>query len=134
VGQDGTNEIDIEFAQFKAPYNADYVVLPESLPDTHKDTDRTFFKFSLNGAYTTHRLLWQPDRVLCQSLHGHRDDDSQEFQRWLYMPTPPSGLIPQQPTPVHINLWLKDAIPPSDGAEVEIIVTQFTFVPLVQLG
>jgi hypothetical protein len=29
VGQDGTNEIDIEFAQFRPPLNADYVVLPE---------------------------------------------------------------------------------------------------------
>jgi hypothetical protein len=130
VGQDGTNEIDIEFAQFRPPLNADYVVLPEIGPDIHKDTDRILFKFTLNGDYTTHRFLWQPERVTFQSLHGHRDDDNHEFQRWLYMPTPSTGLIPQKPLQVHINLWLKDAIPPSDGAEVEIVVSQFTFVPL----
>jgi hypothetical protein len=65
-----------------------------------------------------------------QSLHGHRNDDAQEFQRWLYKPNE-ARLIPQQPTPLHINLWLKDAIPPFNGAEVEIVVSQFTFVPLV---
>jgi hypothetical protein len=129
---DGTNEIDIEFAQWgkaAAKTNADYVVLPESLPDTHKDTDRILFKFALNGDNTTHRFLWQNDRVTFQSLHGHRDNDAHEFERWLYMPSPPGGLIPQLPTPVHINLWLVGGKPPSDRAEVEIIISQFTFVP-----
>jgi hypothetical protein len=130
VGPDGTNEIDIEFAQWNSATTniADYVVFPAS--GQRAKGDNLEFKFALNGDYTTHRFLWQPDRVMFQSLHGHRNDDAQEFQRWLYKPNQ-ARLIPQQPTPVHINLWLKDAIPPSDGAEVEIVVSQFTFGPLV---
>jgi len=133
VGKDGTNEIDIEFAKWgkETQKNADYVVLPQGLPDNNRDTDRTFFQFALNGVNTTHRFLWRNDQVLFQSLHGHRDDDANEFERWLYMPIPPGDLIPQLPTPVHINLWLVCGLPPSDLTEVEMVISQFTFKPLV---
>jgi hypothetical protein len=43
----------------------------------------------------------------------------------------PGDLIPQPPIPVHINLWLVGAKPPSDNAEVEIVISQFAFTPLV---
>ena len=66
-----------------------------------------------------------------QSLHGHRDDDTHEFERWQYKPDQ-ARLIPQQPTPMRINLWLFTVMPPSDDAEVEIIISQFTFTPLDQ--
>jgi hypothetical protein len=59
-------------------------------------------------------------------------DDANEFGRWQYIPNE-AGLIPQQPTPVHMNLWLLGKAP-SDGAEVEIIISQFAFTPLDQLG
>jgi hypothetical protein len=42
-------------------------------------------------------------------------------------------LIPQQPTPVRINLWLFRGMAPFDGAEVEIIISQFAFTPIDQL-
>ena len=86
----------------------------------------------LNGDYTTHRFLWEGRRVTFQSLYGHRDDDSHEFESWQYAPNL-VRLIPQQPTPVRINLWLFRGMPPSDGAEVEIIISQFTFKPFDQL-
>ncbi len=132
VGADGTNEIDIEFAQWgrATANNADYVVFPGLGPRAPKDNIE--FRVALNGDYTTHRFLWETDRVTFQSLNGHRDDDTHEFERWLYNPNQ-VRLIPQQPTPVHINLWLFRGMPPSDGAEVEIIISQLTFVPLDQL-
>ncbi|MBV9999874.1 MAG: glycoside hydrolase family 16 protein [Verrucomicrobia bacterium] len=132
VGPDGTNEIDIEFARWgrATANNADYVVYPASGPRV--PGDNVEFRVALNGGYTTHRFLWQSDQVTFQSLHGHRDDDADEFERWQYAPGD-GRLIPQQPTPVRINLWLFRGMAPSDGAEVEMIISQFTFTPLDQL-
>jgi hypothetical protein len=133
IGKDGTNEIDIEFARWgneTAENNADYVVYPAvgaRAPDDHIS-----FKVTLTGDYTTHRFRWECHEVAFQSLHGHRDDDIGEFEHWRYTPGKPR-LIPQQPTPVRINLWLFDGIAPSDSTEVEIIISQFTFTPLEQL-
>ena len=66
-----------------------------------------------------------------QSLYGHRDDDTHEFERWQDTPNE-ARLIPQQPTLVRINLWLFRGMAPFDGAEVEITISQFTFTPLDQ--
>jgi hypothetical protein len=131
VGQDGTNEIDIEFARWGRANanNADYVVFPALLP--RAPGDNIEFMVALKGDYTTHRFLWDSSQVTFQSLHGHRDDNSQVFESWRYAPElEPARLIPQQPTPVRINLWLFRGMPPSDGAEVELVISQFTFMPL----
>ena len=133
VGKDGTNEIDIEFARWgneMAENNADYVVYPAM--GARAPGDHISFKVTLNGNYTTHRFLWECHAVAFQSLHGHRDDEIGEFEHWKYTPDTPR-LIPQQPTPVRINLWLFDGAAPSDNTEVEIIINQFTFTPLEQL-
>ncbi len=133
VGKDGTNEIDIEFAQWgngSAKNNADYVVYPAvgaRVPEDHLS-----FNVALQGAYTTHRFLWTCHQVTFQSLHGHRDDDNEEFEHWEYTPGK-ARLIPQQPTPVRLNLWLFDGRAPADNAEVEMVINQFSFTPLEQL-
>jgi hypothetical protein len=129
VGLDGTNEIDIEFAQWgrTTANNADYVVYPASGPRAPNDT--LDFQVLLQGDFTTHRFLWDSRQVTFQSLYGHRDNDIGEFQRWQY--TPNEGrLIPQQPTPVHINLWLFRGHPPYNSREVDIVISQFAFIPL----
>src|ERR1700736_765276 len=74
VGEDGTNEIDIEFAQWgrATANNADYVVYPAFGPRASKDNVE--FEVVLRGEYTTHRFLWESDQVTFQSLYGHRDD------------------------------------------------------------
>jgi hypothetical protein len=110
--------------------NADYVVYPASGPRAPKDNVE--FRVALQGDYTTHRFLWESDQVTFQSLHGHRDDDANEFERWQYAPDE-ARLIPQQPTAVRMNLWLFRGMAPFDGAEVEIIVSQFAFTPIDQL-
>jgi hypothetical protein len=132
VGEDGTNEIDIEFAQWgrATANNADYVVYPASGPRVREDNLE--FRVALKGNYTTHRFLWESDQVTFQSLYGHRDDDTNEFERWQYTPND-ARLIPQLPTPVRINLWLFRGMAPFDNAEVEIVISQFTFTPLDQL-
>ena len=64
------------------------------------------FAVTLNGEYTTHRFIWNSTGVTFQSLHGHRDDNSNQFANWLYQPGDPPGYIPLKPIPVDINLWL----------------------------
>ena len=83
---------------------------------------------ALKGSYTTRRILWQRTQVGFQSLYGHRDDDSNQFETWQYAAGDPR-LIPQLPTPVRMNLWLFRGMPPSNGEEVEIVISQFGFTP-----
>jgi hypothetical protein len=133
VLKDGPNEIDIEFARWgdqTTKNNADYVVLPAV--GKRAPNDRIFFEVALNGDYTTHRFLWECHQVTFLSLHGHRDDDVGEFEHWKYTPGQPR-LIPQQPTPVHINLWLYQGKAPCDDTPVEIIINKFSFTPLQEL-
>jgi hypothetical protein len=44
------------------------------------------------------------------------------IQSWQYAPSH-ARLIPQQATPVHMNLWLFRGMTPSNGEEVEIVVS-----------
>jgi hypothetical protein len=128
VGPDGTNEIDIEFAHWghvDAPIG-NYTVYPASgkrEPDaSHK------FSFVLHGDYTTHRFLRSVTQVSLQSLNGHRDDDRNEIASWVYAPLD-KRLIPQQPLPVHINLWLFQGKAPTDDKEITVTIKKFTFTP-----
>ena len=129
VGGDGTNEIDIEFARWgreKLPLG-NYTVWPTKA-GAHNTTHG--FDFTLNGDRTTQRFTWKTDSLLFQSLQGHRNDDKNEFGRWLFQPAMPQETISQQPMPILINLWLFQGKPPSDGKPVEIIIRQFKFTPL----
>jgi len=66
----------------------------------------------LKGEYTTHRVTWNSTGVTFQSLHGHHDDNSNQFADWLYQPQNPASYIPQKAMPVDINLWLFQGQPP----------------------
>jgi hypothetical protein len=132
VGLDGTNEIDIEFAHWGNPKwpNGNYTIYP-SAGERGKNDSHTF-TYTLEGtdrnAYTTQRFIREADKVTLQSLNGHRDDDQNQFAKWVYAP-PDKRLIPQQPLPVHINLWLFQGKVPFDGKEVEVIIKAFAFTP-----
>jgi hypothetical protein len=74
-------------------------------------------------------LIWSRDEVKFRSLQGHRDDDREEINAWVYSPNEASRFISQQPMPVHINLWLFKGLAPKDGREVEVIIHNFKFTP-----
>jgi hypothetical protein len=126
VGPDTTNEIDIEIARWgQAAYpNGNYTVWPA---ETGADPASYTFPFTLTGDYTTHRFAWTSQEVAFQSLHGHTDGNENEFAQWSYRPSQPAQAIPQQPLPVHLNLWLFRGQPPTDGQAVEIIISHFSF-------
>ena len=128
LGPDGTNEIDIEFAQWGRAdaKRGNYTVWPAT-KGTANAHDR--FAFQLNGSYTTHRVIWTPTSVFFQSLNGHQDGDANEFARWFFQPSNPRTQLAQQPMPIEINLWLFRGRPPQNNQEVEVIVQAFKFTP-----
>jgi hypothetical protein len=129
AGLDETNEIDIEIARWGSLTNdnGNYVVWPAQ--KGLKQNPYTF-NFNLNGDYTTHRFKWQSQEILFQSLHGHTDEDNNEFAKWLFDPEEYTKYIPQQPLPIHINLWLFKGKAPNDTQEIEVIIKNFKFIPL----
>ena len=93
-----------------------------------KQVSKTF-PFVLAGDDATHRFAWRRDRIVFQSLNGHRQDGDQPLAEWTYSPPEPARFISPQPMPVHINLWLFKGQPPKDGREVEVIIRDFKYTP-----
>lgn len=128
VGGDGTNEIDIEIARWgnDAYPNGNFTVFPAQ--DGLKARGHSY-EFGLDGTYTTQRFTRTSQSILFQSLYGHRSNNKFEYARWNFQPKNPLMRIPQNPEPVHLNLWLFQGQPPSDGQPVEITIHKFTFKP-----
>ena len=129
IGNDGQNEIDIEYARWgDASYpNGNYTVYP---PTGTGSTEITF-DFTLTGTYTTSRFTWSSTKIDFASLSGFEPLGSTAglIKAWTFSPATPTTKIPQQALPLGMNLWCFQA-PPSNGQNVEIIVRDFTFVPL----
>ncbi len=129
VGPDGTNEIDIEFARWAiptAPNGNDTVYPPVKGPPQTSHT----YNFKLTGNDSTHRFIWKSDSVFYQSLYGHRDDDANLFDQWRFQPASPMTQVPQQPSPLNMNLWLFRGNAPTDGKPVEVVIRHFSYKPL----
>jgi hypothetical protein len=118
---DDQSEIDIEFSKWgqgSPIYNSQYVVQPW-------DTlgNREPFAMALSETATTHYINWSDSAVQFKSFHGHYDEPPNPanlIHEWLYT----GSDIPAQEEclKIHINLWLYQGTPPSDGQEVEMIV------------
>lgn len=128
VGPDGTNEIDIEFSHWGNAGNpiGNYTVWPAVAgpePWTHA------FPFTLTSNATTHRFVWATDNI---SFHMYKTipaGTGSGFIHWTYRPAKPTTHVPQQPLPVHMNLWLFQGKAPSNGQSVEIVINGFRFTP-----
>ncbi len=120
-------EIDIEFSKLgdsDALSNAQFVVQPYTNPENNYA-----FNLQLGGDYSTHSFKWNNNSISFRSWHGHNEDPEDNFiiENWVYS----GGDVPLSGNEkVHINLWLYLGEPPSDGEEVEIIVSVFEFIPL----
>lgn len=133
VGPDGTNEIDVEFARWGASShpNGNYTVWPAQAGIQR--TSKTF-TFTLTGiTTTTHQFTWTPQYIAFQSAEGSARDQATPFANWSFQPAAFDHDIPQQAEPVHMNLWLFQGAAPTNGQEVEIIITRFAFTPLVRV-
>lgn len=131
VGPNGTNEIDIEFSRFGSLTNpiGTYSIAPAV---AHASVLSRNFAVQLRSHVSSHSFTWRPTSVLFMSRQGEQVsdahcDDPNLIATALYQPRNAMASIPQQPMPVHINLWSFRGLPPSDGKEVEIVIRTFQF-------
>jgi hypothetical protein len=126
-GDDGHHEVDIEFARWgnDAWPNFNYTVYPaygDPATRAHKE-----FELDLNGTYSTYKFYRTSSYVSYRAFHGHVEDVNNSFFPW----TTPAGFpVSTEALPVHMNLWLFQHLPPSNGQEVEVIIHSFKYTPL----
>lgn len=127
-----TTEIDIEFSewgQIIPSYNAQYVIQP----GWHSGNLEHFW-ILLNGDYTTHYFYWQADSIRFKSIHGHYQEPPNPgflIHEWLY--TGDDIPLQSESLRIHINLWLYQGNPPSNGQEVEVVVKDADLPPVLGL-
>jgi hypothetical protein len=115
-----TREIDIEMARWgdpSDPTNAQYVVQPWDLADH-------LIRFTQPPIATSiHRFTWSPGHVTYES----RSPDGSWTTAWSHASAdvpPPGG------ERVHMNLWLYGGHAPTSGRAAEVVIGDFSFVPL----
>ena len=114
-------EIDIEFTKWGIEDYTDigqFVVQP-----WYEEENIERFPAELTGLYTTHYIDWHHSWILFKSIHDHYEEPPEEWyliHEWLYT----GDDIPKrgENLRIHINLWLFNGVPPSDGQEVEVII------------
>jgi hypothetical protein len=117
-------EIDIEFSRWGAAnnQNAQYVVQPYNIAaNIHR------FSWPAGVSQSMHSFRWQSLNVVCQSIRGFSlpPAPADLLEQWTFN----SGIpVPGNENP-RINLWLNKGRAPSNGAELEIIINRFEFVP-----
>jgi len=123
---DGIDEIDIELAKWGLKSNriGNYTVYPAQSGLKNMTYP---FAVSLNGTASTHRFKWSSNNVTLQSYRGWSTDRRYMIAQKVYSPSLFAMYIPQNPLPVHINLWLFEGQAPANGKEVEVVIKKFTF-------
>jgi hypothetical protein len=118
-------EIDIELSRWgeETGLNAQFVVQPWDLPG-----NRHRFDIEPQAGFSTHSFVWTPQSVQFLSFIGDAQSaDPQDIvEQWSYtgVDIPPAG-----PGNARINLWLLGGTPPSNGQEIEVILSSFTYIP-----
>jgi hypothetical protein len=130
IGPDGTNEIDIEFADWGDPQapHGNWTVWP-AVEQAGIGPTTYSYDTVLGGDTSTHRFVWAPRQVYYESLYGLTDDETGLYQTWAFAPVDYLLRIPQHPLPVHMNLWLLNGDAPTDGQDVDIAIAAFRFIP-----
>jgi len=120
---DNDREIDIEFGRWANavdPSNAQFVVQPPT--PGHK----VRFAVPIDQTNSTHLFTWEPNRISFQSLgESLSGGPGSVVADWRFAL---SGVPQAGDETVHLNLWLYEGVPPTDGNEVEVIVQSFEFV------
>ena len=126
AGPDGVKEIDVEYAKWGNPKDRNlwWTVYPND--SQAKKADKGF-NFDLDGSYTTSRYNWSREGVHYWMLGGHQPLGSLKnlMFEWDYRPLDYIHAVPQDPIPLHFNLWLFQGKVPSDGNPVEVVVHRF---------
>jgi len=114
IYQDDKHELDIEFYNGMASYSIQ--------PSLTKE-----FKLNLQGNFSTHYLYFSNCPIAFSSSHGHylhSQGNISNYETW-------SGEKPEpRKSKLHINFWLKNGNPPTDGEDAELIIKSVTFKKL----
>ena len=128
VGVNGTNEIDIEFASWGLDdlQRGHWAVWPAV-----EGISKTSYSFDMtpNTGLSTHRFVWSSRTVSFRALSGFTDDNTGSYADWVFSPQDYLKRIPQNPLPLHINMWLFNGKPPANGQEIEMVIAEFKFIP-----
>ena len=119
-------EMDIEISRWGDPANdnAQYIIQPaDALGNLH-----TFNIEPCDLTATTHTLDWGVDGAAFESFYGplRPSDGSNLISSWIYSGT--SVPLPGNEN-IRLNLWLPTGLATSDGNQVEVVITDFDFVP-----
>lgn len=121
---DNHRELDIEFSRWSDPnnLNAQYVVQPYDQPGH-------MFRFWQPSAaqQTTQILTWTPGQAVFESRQGHWTpaDPGALYAGFRFTDGIPQS-VDENP---RFNFWLFRGNPPTDGKEVEVIISRFEFDP-----
>lgn len=119
-------EIDIELSRWgeEMGLNAQFVVQPWDRPG-----NRHRFAIDRSAGSSTYIFVWSPKSVQFLSFIGEAPspDPSNIANQWLYTgrDIPPAGGSAN----ARINLWLIGGHPPSDGKEIEVVLSSFDYIP-----
>ncbi|MCW4018488.1 MAG: glycoside hydrolase family 16 protein [Candidatus Bathyarchaeota archaeon] len=124
--KDDTHEIDIEFSKWGiADYkNGWFTVQPR--PYVEGENQKAF-DFQLSGDYTSHYFTWNSRSIYFESAHGHYPVGTAPQANIIQSFTSYKSVSAQE-VKGHINLWLYNGNPPSDGNPVEVIIKSFQFI------
>jgi hypothetical protein len=113
--RDDNHELDIEPSRWgwEDGNNLGYSVQPFKV----KGNERTYKVTGTDGENTTYRIEWKPYRIKFSSMQNGK-----VVNEWNYIK--PSG-IPRTPEYACMNLWLIK--PPSDGKNMECIISDFSY-------
>ena len=121
-------EIDLELSRWDYAYGAsdveDFAVQPYN-----NFGQVLHFPLPAGVTNSTHSFIWQPTNVAFQVLNGNFASPpaaTNILESWNC----PFGTPPAGGEQVHINLFLDNGNPPVSGQPVEVIVSQFEYVPL----
>jgi hypothetical protein len=130
IGPDGTNEIDIEIAQWgdlNNPNRLNWNIYPSA--EGGKKGNHAL-PLKLPAGASTHQFTWSAKSIDYASFEGVASDSgAASIGKWTYAPKNAARDIPQLPLVVHMNLWLTEGKAPSDGKPVEIVISDFRFTP-----
>lgn len=129
-GVDGTHEIDIEYSRFGVPggNNERWTVFPNSLASP--PLARLPRTLTLGGDLTsTSRFTWTSTSVTFGTFAGYQPPTSSTnlINSWVYAPPEPAAAISQSPAPVHINFYLYNGSPPTNGQGAEVVIHDVSF-------
>ncbi len=119
-------EFDIEITKWgeSSSSNVQFVVQPS-------ERDKNIKRFPLNPLEGTKKIFsytWTRNELIfrCENCKNESCSERVLLEEWKYR----GESLPRGDLKPHINLWLVDGEPPTDGEEVEATVDNFTFSPL----